>query len=69
MLSEITKNESKASFTADLKIRDNLGMSFLKQYLSIFMCAEYYVYMYCYLFNNSCVVKYDTSFFKDKVRI
>ena len=42
-------------------------MSFLKQYLSIFMCAEYYVYMYCYLFNNLCVVKYNTSFFKNKV--
>lgn len=69
VLSEITKNESKESFTADLKIRDNLGMSLLKLYLSIFMCAEYYVYMYCYLLNNLCVVKYDTSFFKDKVRI
>ena len=31
------------------------------------MCAEYYVYMYCYLFNNLCVVKYNTSFFKNKV--
>ena len=49
MLPDVTKNESKESFAADLIIRDHLGMSFLKQYLNIVVCVKYYVCVYIYI--------------------
>ena len=54
VLPDVTKNESKQSFTADLIIRDHLGMSFLKQYLNIVVCVKYcvcaYIYIYTYTY-------------------
>ena len=46
VLPDVTKKESKQSFTADLIIRDHLGMSFLKQYLNIVVCVKYCVCVY-----------------------
>ena len=69
VLPDVTKNESKESFAADLIIRDHLGMSFLKQYLNIVVCVKYYVcvYIYSYMFNSLCAIKHNTAFFKVRI--